>query len=757
VWTTAAVAAAIAVVFAAVLAVVAGARRTATAPDRYTASVGGNVDGLIEQRSGRPLTDRIAALPGVKNLSAYTFVFGGFADGQRNLPANLITFAGTRPLSSRVVAGRDLDPNDPHEFVADRSFVQATHARVGNRFSFKSISRAQTASGAGFNVEPHGAAFDAVLVGIIDSPDQINSGSLTVVTFPSALLREDVGFVATEMQVRLRSGYTYNDLRRQLDTLPGGSALSLEPGFVVSGDIRTAVDAQATGLWLLAAVLAVAALIALGQLLTRHVERADHERAALLSLGFTRRQRVIESLSVAAVPAVLGALAGALLAALPSGLFPTGLAREVEPHVGISVDGVALAATTGLLLLAVLTWAVVAIAYDERSRIRAASARRRRVRLAGGPSTAAAIGARFAMTRGDRRRPAYGTIAGLALIIALVAGASTFAASLGRLVTDRARFGQNYAFAIGDDGSNHTPAQLRAYAKDPDVAGLMILSEGSARVVDTTANIGLVSVERVKGDLAPRVLSGRLPDTSDEIMLGRVSAEDLARHVGGRVRLRGAEGTTTVHVVGIGIVPGVGGNDGVGKGGVVTSAGFARINGASETNIAAITLRGGAPANTARRLAGRVGSQAGQEDLPPVIANVERVRGVPTALAVLLGVLALLTMLHVMFMSIRTRRVDLAILKGLGANRRWITRVVHSQASLLAVVPLVIGLPLGVLAGARIFRSFVERIGALPDPTIPAAVIVGTAVGLLVLANLAAVLPARRARRVSTARLLRAE
>ena len=155
----------------------------------------------------------------------------------------------------------------------------------------------------------------------------------------------------------------------------------------------------------------------------------------------------------------------------------------------------------------------IAVGYEERAYTRPGASRRARGLLSRVPATAAAIGARFAMTRGDRERPAYGTIAALAAIIALVAGSATFAASLDRLVTDRARFGHNYTLALGDDGSDHSPAQLRAaFASDPDVAGMMVLSEGSGRVVGSTASLGLVRVETVKGDLAPRLLSGRLPE-----------------------------------------------------------------------------------------------------------------------------------------------------------------------------------------------------------------------------------------------------
>jgi putative ABC transport system permease protein len=746
---------AIALVTTIVLAVAGGARRTTSAPDRYTASVGGDVDALVEQRSGLPKTDRIAALPAVDELSTYTFLFGGLDDDK--VPENFIAFAGTRPLSSRVVAGRDLDPSDPHGFVADTSFAEATGAHVGDHFPFGSISRATIESGKGFGGEPDGASFDATLVGILDSPDSINS-DFTVGIFPATLLREDIGISASEMQVRLKPGSSTGDLRRGLDRLANDGSLSVESGEIISSDIRHAVDAQATGLWLLAIVLAVAALVALGQLLTRHVQQAEHERTPLVAVGFTRRQRVVEGLLVAAVPACAGVVLGAVLAVVPSGAFPTGFARRLEPNSGTSVDLVALTSGAAIMLSAVLLWVVIAITYDEHVRTRPAPTPRSRRFLARIPATASAIGARFALTRGDRRRPAYGTIVGLVAMVALVVGAGVFAASLDQLVTDGARFGRNFTFALGDDGSERSPAELRApFKSERDVSGLMILSEGSARVVGSTRNLDLIGYDSVKGALGPRVVSGRLPETLDEIALGRVSADALGRTVGDEIRLKGEHGSADLHVVGIAIVPGVGGNDGVGLGGVVNAATFNRVNGAASTNVAAVQVRADADRGTARRIAARFGAQATGQDLPSAISNVERVRRVPTALAALLGVLVLLTLLHALFMSIRSRRVDVAILKGLGANRRWITRVVHSQATLLAAVPLVVGVPLGILAGARVFRAFVDRIGALPDPTIPTLAIAGIAAGLLVLANLAALLPARRARRLSTATLLRAE
>jgi ABC-type lipoprotein release transport system permease subunit len=70
---------------------------------------------------------------------------------------------------------------------------------------------------------------------------------------------------------------------------------------------------------------------------------------------------------------------------------------------------------------------------------------------------------------------------------------------------------------------------------------------------------------------------------------------------------------------------------------------------------------------------------------------------------------------------------------------------------------LLLGVPLGLLAGSLVFRVFVEGIGAIPDPTIPILAIVVVCLGLVVMANLAALWPARRARLLPAAELLRKE
>jgi predicted lysophospholipase L1 biosynthesis ABC-type transport system permease subunit len=211
--------------------------------------------------------------------------------------------------------------------------------------------------------------------------------------------------------------------------------------------------------------------------------------------------------------------------------------------------------------------------------------------------------------------------------------------------------------------------------------------------------------------------------------------------------------------VGIAVVPTIGGIDGIGHGGLVTADGLKRVERKPTSSLAAIVLRPEATAEARKRIARQINHtpDAGLQDRPGVIVNLARVRRIPGFLAALLAALLLLTMFHAVVTSIQSRRRDVAVLRAIGADRRWIGRAVHWQASVLTAMPLVFGVPLGLIAGSVVFRAFVGRIGAVPDPAIPIVLVIAMAIGLVVLANVVAVVPARRARRLSTAELLKAE
>jgi ABC-type lipoprotein release transport system permease subunit len=189
----------------------------------------------------------------------------------------------------------------------------------------------------------------------------------------------------------------------------------------------------------------------------------------------------------------------------------------------------------------------------------------------------------------------------------------------------------------------------------------------------------------------------------------------------------------------------------VGQDAVVTMDGLRRLDAQAVPVAAGIQLRPGAPAGKAEELG------LGQADQPLVIVNLARIRAIPFLLAGLVALLAVLTVVHVMLTSVRNRRRDVAVLRSLGADRPWVSRAVHWQATTFSLVPLAIGVPLGLSAGRGVFYAFVDRVGAVPDASFPFLLLAAVVVGFMVLANAVAALPARRARRLKPAPLLTPE
>ena len=73
----------------------------------------------------------------------------------------------------------------------------------------------------------------------------------------------------------------------------------------------------------------------------------------------------------------------------------------------------------------------------------------------------------------------------------------------------------------------------------------------------------------------------------------------------------------------------------------------------------------------------------GPLDTPSEVVNLGRVRDVPFLVASIVGALAVLSLGHQMIVAVRRRRRDFAILRALGVAPRWLTSVVHWQATMV--------------------------------------------------------------------------
>jgi hypothetical protein len=740
-----------------VLALVAGASRTLTAPDRYARWRGAVYDVSLQQSNGKPRTAEVAALPAVGTLRMATFVFGGLRRPNGDDVEEALVFAGSQEATGTLlVVGREPDPSVPGEFVASRAFVRSTGARLGDHFEGAALTQEQ-ADQNGFDAgEPEGPTWSATLVGVFDGPSGIEDPHSAAVFPPSLLGIGDIGVSQSVGLLALRPGSTIADLRRQLDALPEGADFSLDRADWVPAGVRAAVQAQGEGLAIVAAIVALAAVVVLGQILGRQVRPTERELDGLRAVGFTDRQIVGDAVGRAAVPVVVGSLLAAVVAVGVSGSFPLGFVRRIEPHLGLRFDALAQGAG-GLVLAAVLiAWVATARLVGDRKRGEAPRLRpvdRVAPRLR---PASAGTGLRFALTRGARERGGVaGSLASLIVVVGLLVAALTFGLNLDRLLDQPPRFGFNFDAGLGQ-GGEAVPADVRAaLVADHDVAAVTLYDNVTATV--GAAAFSLTAMEPVTGTLVPELLSGRPLGSGDEILLGRVTAHKLGRGIGDEVTVSGDAGSVTYRVVGLAVVPSVEGGEGLGQGGVVTLAGLHRLVPDATLGTAAIRFRPGAPPGTADRLSRALGVGIGLPGPPSVIVDLVRVRSIPYVVAGVLALLVLLSLSHQLILSVTRRRRDIAVLRAVGAPRRFVAGVVHWQASTFSAAVLVVAVPLGLAAGRTVFLAFVDHLGGLDDLATPLALVAAAAAAILVLANVAASVPARRARRISPARLLSEE
>jgi ABC-type antimicrobial peptide transport system permease subunit len=97
------------------------------------------------------------------------------------------------------------------------------------------------------------------------------------------------------------------------------------------------------------------------------------------------------------------------------------------------------------------------------------------------------------------------------------------------------------------------------------------------------------------------------------------------------------------------------------------------------------------------------------------------------------------------------------VLRALGFTATQLRRSVLVQSLATMLVALVVGVPLGVVAGRVLWQAFAEQLGVAADPSSPLGTLLVTIVGGIGLAILAAQVPARLAARAAPAVGLRGE
>jgi hypothetical protein len=389
----------------------------------------------------------------------------------------------------------------------------------------------------------------------------------------------------------------------------------------------------------------------------------------------------------------------------------------------------------------------------------------------GGFAVPVVVGTRFALEAGRGRtsvpvRPALiGAVTGVLGILA----AFTFSHGVSDAASHPERFGQTFQVAafigINDNDSGPVDKLLGALIDNADVEAVDDARTAVATGPDENSSVSLWTYTAGKKPLQVVVISGRMPETSDEVLLAPQSMTTLHTRIGERVTLKGSKGPATLKVTGSGLVP-VGPHNGYAEGGWISGAGFDRLFKGFKFHLELVTLRPGARTPGAgEKLAAALikdhpefqGLTLDKPDPLTELAELRQVRVLPIVLGLFLALLAVGAVGHALATAVRRRSHDIAVLRALGMTQSQCRWVVVTQASVLAVIGLLFGVPLGLAIGRTVWRVVADYtpVQYVPPMAVWALLLVGPAA--LLIANLLAAWPGHRAARLRIAHILRTE
>jgi predicted lysophospholipase L1 biosynthesis ABC-type transport system permease subunit len=350
----------------------------------------------------------------------------------------------------------------------------------------------------------------------------------------------------------------------------------------------------------------------------------------------------------------------------------------------------------------------------------------------------------------------FGAAFGVAVVVAVL----VFSAGLDHLIATPAAFGWTWDLTAFDTKAEPQHGDCSSlttrFTRVAGITDVASVCNGSVEVAGRPVT-GWGYYE-IRGNIGPAVVTGRAPRADDEIALGAKTLGAVHRSVGDTVRVAGASGSKMFRIVGQVAFPSLSDPEPLADGAAFTARGLNRLGANGGWNIVVRLAPGANRAQLAREVAppkglgGDVGST-----VPTEIDRVRQIRGLPVALAAFVAVVALVAVGLGLVASVRRRRRELAVLKTLGFTRRQVRTTVAWQASTVAAVGLLIGIPIGLLTGAFVWRRVTNELGVSPGLTWPVVGVVALVIAAVLSVNLVAAIPARRAARTRPAVVLRSE
>jgi hypothetical protein len=708
-----------------------------------------------------------------------------------------------------VAEGRMVDPKRPDEMVATTTAARLAGWHLGETVRFGAVSLAQAAAGANpLTIKPV-ARFSAKLVGIVVFPTQVVNDDVDrfptyVLMTPALTDRLTTSLAYPSYGLRLEHGNA--DVaaveREIIQLLPRGSVYTFHVTSVTEGEVERASKPEAIALGVFGAITALVALLIGGLAVSRGLWEDSGDLEVLRALGADPRTLRWGAILGPLGSVVVGALLAVGVASALSPLAPIGPPRQVDPAPGLSFDWTVLGTGAAVLVvgLGVLT---VALAYRRGMRRRLGEwvepAQRRsslaNVAARSGLSAPAVTGLRFSLETGSGRTavPVRSALLGGVLAVVVVVATVTFGSGLNTLVSHPDLYGWNWNYAIDSpSGSDVPPIAVQLLEHDRDVAAWSGFGFANVQIDGQTVPVLLA---KANAELGPPILSGHEVEAKNQIVLGAATEAALHTRIGETVVASyGSPKDFPVYVppthllvVGTATMPAIGASGALhpsmGTGAVIAQGieppAFKRALTQPDPNL-------NGPSVVVVRLRSRVGAGAGLALLqgvaeaadrvmaadpqgvgdtysvlgvqrPAEIVNYQSTGDTPAILAAGLAAGAVVALAITLAASVRRRRRDLALLKTFGFTRRQLAVTVAWQASVAALIGIVVGVPIGIALGRWLWVLFAREIYAVPEPTVPVFQVVVVALTALVLANLVAAVPGRMAARTPTALVLRAE
>jgi len=691
-----------------------------------------------------------------------------------------------------VLEGRLYDYEASDEAVMTPSYAEKHDREIGDVLTVHLTSPEQADSGMEqIPAEDYaGPTIEVTIVGVIRSPWYVDApGSPGALAFSPGLfadyrdnfmgVEEEYSFL--NAQFRLENGAAdLPRLRGDVERITDRSTIDVWNSHDAYAEGQRTLDFEARCLLAFGIAALLAGLFLVGQAIARYAAAASGELRTGRALGMTPRQRVVAASAGPFIASLAGAGIAGAGSIVASSRFPIGTASGAEPSPGVHVDAVVL----GAVALAVIVLATAGAAASAAMSLRASAAGApRRSPVAAAVSSAGlpvpvVVGTRFALERGMGRAavPVLPALVGAVVGVLGVIAAFSFSHAVDDAISHPERFGQTYQSMAFVGFNGEAPEEVDEVADvlrsldyvtgvDPGRVGVATGPEGES-------SVALWSYEPGDKALPTVVSSGRMPESQDEVLLTPGALDELGKQVGDEVVLAGGSGTQQLMIVGAGFVP-VGPHNSYNEGGFVTAHGYdtlfddfkflmvfvavadhARDDGLSDRLTADVVAE--LPDLAAM---GPLFSDPGEAglDVSQATGQLKQIRVLPVALGIFLALLAIGAVGHAIATATRRRAHQLAVLRAVGMTQWQCRGVVLTQATVLVLVGLVFGVPIGLAIGRSVWHVVADYTPLAYFP--PTAILVLALVGpvALLVAYAVAAWPAMRSSGLRIAHVLRAE